>query len=92
MRDHKNGNVPNELGRLSDQRRDALSIAHRLDRRVGSGTLIITGHSLGGGLASLAAAVTNRPAVTFNAAGIRNSVLAELGISRTNAESRIRAV
>jgi len=30
----------------------------------------MTGHSLGGGLAALAALETNRPAVTFNAAGV----------------------
>ena len=39
--------------------------ARRLNYR-----LTFTGHSLGGGLATAAALHTNRPAVTFNAAGV----------------------
>jgi len=39
------------------------------ERRV---DLTMTGHSLGGGLASAAAIDTNRPAVTFNAAGLNS--------------------
>jgi hypothetical protein len=48
----------------------------------------MTGHSLGGGLAAAAALATNRPAVTFNAAGL--NVLSELdygALSYSNALS-----
>ena len=41
--------------------------ARRLNYR-----LTFTGHSLGGGLATAAALHTNRPAVTFNAAGVNS--------------------
>ncbi|HWL84807.1 MAG TPA: Mbeg1-like protein [Polyangiaceae bacterium] len=37
--------------------------------------LVITGHSLGGGLASTASAATNTPAVIFNPAGVNNETL-----------------
>ena len=40
-----------------------------------NGNLIIAGHSLGGGLATAAAAATRKPAVTFNAAGVRDGNL-----------------
>lgn len=39
------------------------------------GALVFTGHSLGGGLASLSSFATGAPAVTFNAAGVRDNSL-----------------
>jgi hypothetical protein len=45
-------------------------LAEKVDERVNGEDLTMTGHSLGGGLASAAAVATNRPAVTFNAAGL----------------------
>lgn len=42
--------------------------------------LVLTGHSLGGGLAALGALRTGVPAVTFNAAGIHNRTLHTFGI------------
>jgi RHS repeat-associated protein len=42
--------------------------------------LSFTGHSLGGGLASLAALVTGNSAITFNAAGISNGTLRAYGV------------
>lgn len=40
--------------------------------------LAITGHSLGGGLASMAALATDTPAVTFNASGLNDATLRRL--------------
>lgn len=52
-----------------------LSITLNNNEKVGRGTLSFTGHSLGGGLASMASMVTGRKAVTFNAAGLlKNTV------------------
>ena len=42
--------------------------------------LVFTGHSLGGGLASVAALATGRRAVTFNAAGVNPMTLSRLGL------------
>ncbi|MGW5381344.1 hypothetical protein [Nocardia sp. NPDC003963] len=42
--------------------------------------LVITGHSLGGGLAATAALKSGSPAVTFNAAGLSDRTIAGLGI------------
>ena len=54
----------------SSQHSVAIENAVALDREVGNGSLSFTGHSLGGGVAALSAMVTERPATTFNAAGI----------------------
>ena len=51
---------------------DALSRVQQLQ-----GHLTITGHSLGGGLASAAAVVTHFPTYTFNAAGLNPATLDE---------------
>jgi hypothetical protein len=45
--------------------------------------LVMTGHSLGGGLAAIGAAVTNSPAVTFNPSGLHDNTLKRLGIDPT---------
>lgn len=55
--------------------------------------LVITGHSLGGGLASAASVATDSAAVTFNAAGLNNATLrravpnGDPGTLRTQAEN-----
>jgi putative lipase involved disintegration of autophagic bodies len=53
---------------------------------------MITGHSLGGGLASLASLSTNIIATTFNAAGLHSSVLsAPCNVDIYNAINLIKA-
>lgn len=42
--------------------------------------LVITGHSLGGGVASAASLATNNPPVTFNAAGLSDETIRSLGL------------
>ena len=58
------------FGPLFTQYDEATALANQVNEAVGGAALTMTGHSLGGGLASAAALKTNRPAVTFNAAGL----------------------
>ena len=69
-------NLGQGVGLKTDHYNRALALGDRLD--VPAGTRVtITGHSLGGGLASAAALAAERDAVTFNAAGLSNTTLAE---------------
>ncbi|CDG20634.1 FliA regulated lipase [Xenorhabdus poinarii G6] len=43
--------------------------------------IIFTGHSLGGGLATVAALTTGKPAIIYNSAGVSNSTLENMGVS-----------
>lgn len=52
------------------QYRKAVELARKLQHKIKKENLVITGHSLGGGLASIASAVTGSNAYTFNAAGL----------------------
>ena len=47
----------------------------------GDGNVAVTGHSLGGGLASAAALAIGASAVTFNASGLGNNTLESLGFN-----------
>lgn len=49
----------------------AIALKHAVGEKYGSSLQVVfNGHSLGGGLASAQAIVTNSPAITFNAAGL----------------------
>jgi hypothetical protein len=85
-------NFKNEVGRLSDQHKQALDLTEKLATHDGITKLRVTGHSLGGGLASLAGAVHGVNATTFNAAGIRDALLSRYGIDRDDLNANIRAV
>jgi hypothetical protein len=84
--DAKDGVVDglNTLGFTTGQYEGAIKVAKRLKGQVErtGGTLILTGHSLGGGLAETAGIVNRIPAVTFNAAGPSDDVLAKYGAKR----------
>lgn len=67
-------NAQQALGRPSDHYRRALYIGSRLAQTPGA-NVTITGHSLGGGLASAAAIASGRPATTFNAAGLSDATI-----------------
>lgn len=72
-------NAQQGVGRLSSQHLQAIALAQHLATAVGSENMVLTGHSLGGGLASTASVATEVPAVTFNAAGVHpNTVAAAL--------------
>ena len=79
-------NLQQGVGALSGQHLRAIAVAQALARAVGSDNMVITGHSLGGGLASTASVATDIPAVTFNAAGVHpNTVLAATALGHDDA-------
>ena len=78
------------LGLETDQYDAALDLGKQIQERVGTDNLAMTGHSLGGGLASYAALGTGTPAVTFNAAGLSEDSL-ERATGLTAEEARTQA-
>ena len=74
FKDWRYGNIQG-LGIYPSQYKAAAILSRQAEKAFGD-KLRITGHSLGGGLATLSSAITNRPAITFNSAGIHpNSML-----------------
>ncbi len=84
-------NLSQGLGEKTAQYETAIKvakIAQLLAQRDG-GTLRLTGHSLGGGLATAASLVTNQDAVVFNPAGVHDATLRRHGASTQNADNLI---
>ncbi|BCT93479.1 hypothetical protein LYSHEL_25030 [Lysobacter helvus] len=79
-------NYPQALGLRVGQYRSALHAAQYVHAKYGDG-VVFTGHSLGGGLASLAAVATGRQAITFNAAGVHPGTLSRLGLRSAGASA-----
>lgn len=77
------------LGFDAEQYAQAELLATRAEQAFGD-DLVMTGHSLGGGLAAMSALATDSAAVTFNAAGLHDNTIRELDMSpdaaRTTAE------
>jgi hypothetical protein len=69
------------LGFETGQYRDAVALAEVAQQVFGEGNVVFTGHSLGGGLASIASLATGEPGVTFNAAGLSDQTLESLGFN-----------
>ena len=65
------------LGMNTAQYDQAVALATKAKAAFGN-NLVLTGHSLGGGLASTASVITDTPAVTFNAAGVNDATLQRL--------------
>lgn len=84
--DYPFNNFPQAAGIPTPQHAQAATLALMLDAAVPSGALSFAGHSLGGGLASVAASVTGNPAVTFNAAGVHRNTLLLLGLNPVQAQ------
>lgn len=72
-------NAQQGAGFSSDQYNRALELGKEAKAAFGD-DLVITGHSLGGGLASHAAIATDTPAVTFNAAGLHDDSIEAGGV------------
>ncbi len=73
--DYLANNVPQGLGQRADYYDRAMDAARLLQRQPGL-DFEITGHSLGGGIASAAGAVTGVQTTTFNAAGLHPNTAA----------------
>jgi len=61
------------VGGKSEQHKRAMSVANAMNQELGPDGFAITGHSLGGGLANAANAVTGAQTTTFNAAGVHDN-------------------
>ncbi|WP_394821697.1 Mbeg1-like protein [Pendulispora albinea] len=72
-------NLKQGLGYDATQYNQAIALAKDAKAAFGD-NLVITGHSLGGGLASAAALATGSPAVTFNAAGLSDDTIKKLDL------------
>ena len=88
--DFIHGNIPLAAGVLSDQLRQAADYYLQIKASAPAGTTIsFTGHSLGGGLASLIAVMFDESATTFDQAPFRNAALStystipETGVTTT---------
>lgn len=70
-------NLEQGVGLPAAQYDQAVALSTQAKAAFGN-SLAITGHSLGGGLASIAALATDTPAVTFNAAGLNDETIQRL--------------
>ena len=79
------------LGISTPQYTQAMNLASRV-KEVTEGRFTLTGHSLGGGLASAASVVTGASAITFNAAGLNSATVNQLyGANLNNASNLVTA-
>jgi hypothetical protein len=77
-------NAQQALGLPSDHYRQALHIGARV-ALASNANVTLTGHSLGGGLASAAAIAAGRPATTFNASGLSDVTIRQARTIHDNA-------
>lgn len=80
-------NAKQALGMDSDYYRSSVGIGKSL--KESGADVDLTGHSLGGGMASAASGTSGRPATTFNAAGLNPGTAAQYG--GTSQKSSIEA-
>ena len=88
-------NLGQGLGYETRQHNDTVALAKQCDVAFGD-KLVLTGHSKGGGQAELASVVLDRPAMTFNPAGVHDDTMRRFGIDpergREMARERITSV
>jgi hypothetical protein len=83
-------NLKQGAGLESEQFDSAINLTRRVKAHTG-GKLVLTGHSLGGGLASAASLVTDTKAVTFNASGLHRNTLNRYGANSLKEYRLIKA-
>jgi len=93
LRDWVKGNIPQGLGISTTQYSNAINLIQQFKETCKDCSISITGHSLGGGLASAAGVVSELPTYTFNAAGVHeNTIPSEIRNNfRRNAEKNVKA-
>jgi hypothetical protein len=77
-------NARQAFGQSSDHYDKAMNIGDKIARS-GNENVTLTGHSLGGGLASAAAVASGQDAITFNAAGLSDATIRNANQIRTDA-------
>lgn len=83
-------NLGQGLGFETSQYNQAIALSRQAKVAFGE-ELVITGHSLGGGLAAVGAITADTPAVTFNAAGVKDKTLERVGIDPDAARAQAEA-
>ncbi len=83
-------NLGQGLGFETSQYNQAIALSRQAKVAFGE-ELVITGHSLGGGLAAVGAITADTPAVTFNAAGVKDKTLERAGIDPDAARAQAEA-
>lgn len=86
FQDWTGANARQGLGWQSEQYDEAVQLS-QLAAEVYGGDMVITGHSLGGGLAATAAFATGNTAVTFNASGVHDNTIESLGLDVDGAKA-----
>lgn len=84
----------NIFGELTSQYKFANVIGLELEKISNDFKINITGHSLGGGLASVCGLASGKPTITINAAGVTDDVLSNLNLleRKNNHEYKIKAL
>ncbi|MBJ7532685.1 DUF2974 domain-containing protein [Rhodomicrobium vannielii ATCC 17100] len=72
-------NIKQGAGRETDQYTHAMNLGKDLKKRLGENFAGSTGHSKGGGQAAAVAMITDKPAITFNAAGLNPETVERAG-------------
>jgi hypothetical protein len=84
-------NVDQGAGLKSQAYDDAARLGAAFAKNVGDATMTYTGHSLGGGEASLAGLVAGVHTYTFNSAGLSSGTLSHYGVTRGMAAGLVDA-
>ena len=77
---------------MAQQHIDRLSNSLKRVVEVYGDKVFFTGHSMGGGLAAAASLVANRPAVTFNSAGVHPATLEEFSLDDATVDERLKSI
>lgn len=81
--DWTGANFPQGLGMQTEQYDQAVALAQKVAASEfgRDGNVVITGHSLGGGLSGIASLATDIPAVTFDASGVHDDTMRQFGLN-----------